>query len=225
MTLAQFVLSYVDWVEVAESKLRVLLDKPLIEESELLDTMVPRRFVVIRSGTERVVEWDEYYVLSPASSADRWVCFSTDAAGQEYGFYDVVLRVGDFRLVSGVGGQRHVSPLGAPAVAVADINWLCVPGSGERWVPPTEANLSHLQDEAAALAGILPARELRGEALVMPVGATGAQSGPPVLPIRAPWGGPGPPKSSAVSGPLVAKGATRPNCRPPSGPFGKTWRR
>lgn len=52
------------------------------------------------------------------------LCFSTDSTGQEYGYYGVLFKVGDFRKISGTSGHRVVPSLGTPAVASSAANWL-----------------------------------------------------------------------------------------------------
>lgn len=205
-------LSGIDWIGWAsvflKGQLLVLGDAGLGELDS--DDMVPRKFLVVRGEPERPGEWGEYYVLAGGDSADRWVCFSTDATGSEFGFYDVVLRVGAFRLVGGVGAQRAAPGVGSPVVPASAVNWLCVPGRGERWVPPPGAALIHLQEEAAALAAVLPSQGDRGGALVVRAGETSRGGSAPVLPMAAASAmpAPGPAASSSQNQrvPLAAEG-------------------
>lgn len=134
---------------VARQWKRWALVAPALGDEDSFDgNMVPRRFFVVRGVPDRPEEWDEYYVLASGDSADCWVCFSTEPTRRWTGFYDVLVNVGDFRMVGGVYSQRTALGVGSPAVSADAVNWLCVPGRGERW-PPAEIALGHPQVLAA----------------------------------------------------------------------------
>lgn len=66
------------------------LEEPFDEHDVIPEEVTLRhRLYLVKAPPPRGGEWDEYFVLQAADTADRWVCFSS---GSEYGFYDVVSR-------------------------------------------------------------------------------------------------------------------------------------
>ena len=149
--------------------------------------MLSNRFYVVAASAPRIGEWDEFLTLTQVpSSPDRWLCYSTNEDGSEFGYYDVVFKLGQVRMIAGVCGARMPPAGGHPAVAAGNVNWICTP-NGARWPLPGVGVLAALIEEASSLGALLCSREDRGDG--PPVRADLAGAGPPVLPmvVLFPW--------------------------------------
>lgn len=155
------------------------------------DKMLSHRFYVIRAPEHRPGEWDEFFSLSLVpGETDRMICYSTDESNSRFSFYDVLFRIGHFRLMSGVGPQRSGPVGGRPDVDERAVNWVCRPGTATRWAPPPGPGLAALTEEATVLGAFVTPRAQRGRAAALEMGAedhavseAGASGRPMELPI------------------------------------------